>query len=137
MSKHRATYLQSCSLSCDHQFVIPVAKVHGSEMKMLLGLEDELKKSIIGQDEAIGVVSKAIRRGRSGITDSRRPIGSFLFMGPTGVGKTELARVIAREVFGGENALIKIDMSEFGESIMCRDWLVRQRDISAMMMAGS
>ncbi len=94
---------------------IPVSKVHGSEMKMLLNLEDELKQSIIGQDEAVSAVSKAIRRGRSGITDSRRPIGSFLFMGPTGVGKTELARVIAREVFGGENALIKIDMSEFGE----------------------
>ncbi len=94
---------------------IPVSKVHGSEMKMLLGLEDELKKSIIGQDEAISAVSKAIRRGRSGIADSRRPIGSFIFMGPTGVGKTELARVIAREVFGGENALVKIDMSEFGE----------------------
>ena len=94
---------------------IPVSKVHGSEMKMLMGLEDELKKSVIGQDEAIVAVSKAIRRGRSGIADSRRPIGSFLFMGPTGVGKTELARVIAREVFGGENALVKIDMSEFGE----------------------
>ena len=94
---------------------IPVSKVHGSEMKMLMGLEDELKKSIIGQDEAVRAVSKAIRRGRSGIADSRRPIGSLLFMGPTGVGKTELARVIAREVFGGENALIKIDMSEFGE----------------------
>ncbi len=94
---------------------IPVSKVHGSEMKMLMNLEDELKKSIIGQDEAIKAVSKAIRRGRSGIADARRPIGSFLFMGPTGVGKTELARVIAREVFGGENALVKIDMSEFGE----------------------
>lgn len=94
---------------------IPVSKVHGSEMKMLMNLEDELKKSIIGQDEAVAAVAKAIRRGRSGIADARRPIGSFLFMGPTGVGKTELARVIAREVFGGENALIKIDMSEFGE----------------------
>ena len=94
---------------------IPVSKVHGSEMKMLLELEDHIKESIIGQDEAVNAVAKAIRRGRSGITDSRRPIGSFLFMGPTGVGKTELARVIAREVFGGENALIKIDMSEFGE----------------------
>ena len=94
---------------------IPVSKVHGSEMKMLMGLEDELKKSIIGQDEAVKAVAKAIRRGRSGIADARRPIGSFLFMGPTGVGKTELARVIAREVFGGENALVKIDMSEFGE----------------------
>ncbi|MDO4611993.1 MAG: ATP-dependent Clp protease ATP-binding subunit [Candidatus Saccharibacteria bacterium] len=94
---------------------IPVTKVHGSEMKMLLSLENELKKSIVGQEEAISAVSKAIRRGRSGIQDARRPIGSFLFMGPTGVGKTELARVIAREVFGGESALIKIDMSEFGE----------------------
>ena len=94
---------------------IPVSKVHGSEMKMLMNLEEELKKSVIGQDEAIDAVAKAIRRGRSGIADSRRPIGSFLFMGPTGVGKTELARVIAREVFGGENALVKIDMSEFGE----------------------
>lgn len=94
---------------------IPVSKVHGSEMKMLMGLEDELNKSVIGQEEAVKAVSKAIRRGRSGIADSRRPIGSFLFMGPTGVGKTELARVIAREVFGGENALVKIDMSEFGE----------------------
>lgn len=94
---------------------IPVSKVHGSEMKMLMELEDHLKESIIGQDEAIKSVAKAIRRGRSGIADPRRPIGSFLFMGPTGVGKTELARVIAREVFGGENALVKIDMSEFGE----------------------
>ena len=94
---------------------IPVSKVHGSEMKMLMELEEHFKESIIGQDEAIKAVAKAIRRGRSGIADSRRPIGSFLFMGPTGVGKTELARVIAREVFGGENALVKIDMSEFGE----------------------
>ena len=94
---------------------IPVTKVHGSELKMLTHLEDHLKKSIIGQDEAVSVVAKAIRRGRSGIADPKRPIGSFLFMGPTGVGKTEMARVIAREVFGGENALIKIDMSEFGE----------------------
>ncbi len=94
---------------------IPVSKVHGSEMKMLMGLEEELKKSIIGQDEAVAAVARAIRRGRSGIADARRPIGSFIFMGPTGVGKTELARVIAREVFGGENALVKIDMSEFGE----------------------
>ena len=94
---------------------IPVSKVHGSEMKMLINLEDELKKSIIGQDEAVAAVAKAIRRGRSGIADAKRPIGSFLFMGPTGIGKTELARVIAREVFGGENALVKIDMSEFGE----------------------
>ncbi len=94
---------------------IPVTKVHGSEMKALMGLEDELNKAVVGQEEAVKAVAKAIRRGRSGIADAKRPIGSFLFMGPTGVGKTELARVIAREVFGGENALVKIDMSEFGE----------------------
>lgn len=94
---------------------IPVAKVHGSELELLGKLEDHIKKSVVGQNEAVKAVAKAIRRGRSGIADPERPIGSFLFMGPTGVGKTELARVIAREVFGGENALIKIDMSEFGE----------------------
>ena len=94
---------------------IPVTKVHGSEKDLLLKLEDRLNKEIIGQEEAVRDVAKAIRRGRSGISDPHRPIGSFLFMGPTGVGKTELARVIAKEVFGGDNALIKIDMSEFGE----------------------
>lgn len=94
---------------------IPVSKVHGSEMELLINLDAHLKKSIIGQDEAVEAVSKAIRRGRSGISNPNRPIGSFIFMGPTGVGKTELARVLAREVFGGDNSLIKIDMSEFGE----------------------
>ena len=94
---------------------IPVSKVHGDELELLMKLEDHIDKAIIGQDEAVHAVAKAIRRGRSGIANPNRPIGSFLFMGPTGVGKTELARVIAREVFGGENALFKIDMSEFGE----------------------
>lgn len=94
---------------------IPVSKVHGSERELLTHLEEHIDKAIIGQDEAVHTVAKAIRRGRSGIANPNRPIGSFLFMGPTGVGKTELARVIAREVFGGDNALIKIDMSEFGE----------------------
>ena len=94
---------------------IPVSRVHGSEQELLVHLEDHLKKEIIGQDDAIKAVSKAIRRGRSGIADSRRPIGSFVFMGPTGVGKTELAKTLAREVFGGDDSLIKIDMSEFEE----------------------
>ena len=94
---------------------IPVSRVHGSEQEILVNLEKHLSKDINGQDDAIKEVSKAIRRGRSGISDPRRPIGSFIFMGPTGVGKTELAKVIAREVFGGEDSLIKIDMSEFGE----------------------
>jgi len=94
---------------------IPVSKVMKSEAKFLLKLEDHLGKRIIGQEDAIKVVSKAIRRGRSGVAAENRPIGSFIFMGPTGVGKTELARTIAAEVFGSENALIKIDMSEFSE----------------------
>ncbi len=103
------------SLAISLKTGIPVSKVHGSELELLGKLEEHLKKSVVGQNEAVKAVAKAIRRGRSGIADPNRPIGSFLFMGPTGVGKTELARVIAREVFGGENALIKIDMSEFGE----------------------
>ena len=94
---------------------IPVNRVHGSEQELLINLEKHLNKDIIGQEEAVSAVSKAIRRGRSGIADAHRPIGSFIFMGPTGVGKTELAKVIAREVFGGEDALMKIDMSEFAE----------------------
>lgn len=94
---------------------IPIEKVQKSEAKLLVKLESHLSKFIIGQDEAIRQVSRAIRRGRSGITAGKRPIGSFVFMGPTGVGKTELARVLAREVFGSEDALVKIDMSEFAE----------------------
>ena len=94
---------------------IPVAKLRKSEMKLLIKLERHLSKYIIGQHEAVEAVSRAIRRGRSGVASSNRPIGSFVFMGPTGVGKTELARVLAREVFGSDDALIKIDMSEFSE----------------------
>ena len=94
---------------------VPVNKVIKSEAKYLLNLEKTLGKHIIGQSEAVAAVSKAIRRNRSGIGTEKRPIGSFVFLGPTGVGKTELARVLAKEFFGNENALIKIDMSEFGE----------------------
>jgi len=94
---------------------IPVQRVQKSEAKLLRNLEKHLSKYIIGQKEAVEKVSRAIRRSRSGVASSHRPIGSFVFMGPTGVGKTELARVLAREVFGSEDALIKIDMSEFGE----------------------
>lgn len=94
---------------------VPVTKVIRSEAKYLLNLEKTLGKYIIGQSEAVEAVAKAVRRNRSGISDSRRPIGSFIFLGPTGVGKTELTRVLAREFFGSEDALIKIDMSEFGE----------------------
>ena len=94
---------------------VPVKKVIRSEAKYLLGLEKTLGKYVIGQQEAVEAVARAIRRNRSGIGSPKRPIGSFIFLGPTGVGKTELARVLAREFFGSENALVKIDMSEFGE----------------------
>ncbi len=94
---------------------IPLEKIHSDEAKLLMNLEKHLAKYIIGQTEAIHSVARAIRRNRSGVGQAHRPIGSFVFMGPTGVGKTELARVLAREVFGSEDALIKVDMSEFGE----------------------
>ncbi len=94
---------------------IPVKRVQKSEAKLLRTLEKHLSKYIVGQDEAVEKVARSIRRSRSGVASSKRPIGSFVFMGPTGVGKTELAKVLAREVFGSDDALIKIDMSEFGE----------------------
>jgi len=94
---------------------IPVEKVQTSEAKLLTRLEKHLGKYVIGQKEAVQKVARAIRRSRSGVASQKRPIGSFVFMGPTGVGKTELAKVLAREVFGSEDALIKIDMSEFAE----------------------
>jgi ATP-dependent Clp protease ATP-binding subunit ClpC len=94
---------------------VPVTKVIRSEAKYLVNLEKNLGRHIIGQDEAVETVAKAVRRSRSGISSERRPIGSFIFLGPTGVGKTELARVLSREFFGSEDALVKIDMSEFSE----------------------
>lgn len=94
---------------------IPLKQLKKSEVNVLTSLEKHLSKQVIGQAEALSAVAKAIRRNRAGITDGKRPIGSFVFMGPTGVGKTELARVIAKEVFGSDRALIKIDMSEFKE----------------------
>jgi ATP-dependent Clp protease ATP-binding subunit ClpC len=94
---------------------VPVTKVIRAEANYLLNLEKTLSKHIVGQEEAVQAVSRAVRRSRSGITNNRRPIGSLVFLGPTGVGKTELARVLAREFFGSDDALVKIDMSEFGE----------------------
>jgi ATP-dependent Clp protease ATP-binding subunit ClpC len=94
---------------------VPVTRLVKTDIESLVKLEDNLKKRIIGQDEAVEAVARAIRRSRTGISDSRRPIGSFIFLGPTGVGKTELARVLGQEVFHSDDALIKIDMSEFGE----------------------
>lgn len=94
---------------------IAVEKLSSDEKKQLLNLEKTISGQLIGQTDAVEAVAKSIRRGRSGVSSSDRPIGSFIFMGPTGVGKTELARVIAKEVFGSKDALIKIDMSEFSE----------------------
>jgi len=95
---------------------VPVSQMLESERQNLRTLEDDLRKRVIGQDEAISAVARAIRRSRAGLKDPKRPIGSFLFLGPTGVGKTELARALAAELFGGEDALIRLDMSEYMES---------------------
>jgi len=94
---------------------VPMAQLKQTEISKLTNLEKYIGKQIVGQNTAVAEVSKAIRRSRSGISNAHRPIGSFIFLGPTGVGKTELARVVAREVFGSDKALIKIDMSEFAE----------------------
>ena len=94
---------------------IPVERLSESESSRLVRLESELARSVIGQDEAVGAVSRAIKRGRVGLKEANRPIGSFLFLGPTGVGKTELSKTLARVLFGTENALIRVDMSEYME----------------------
>ena len=94
---------------------IPVAKIAEEESETLLHLEDELHKRVIGQDDAVTAVAKAVRRARAGLKDPKRPIGSFLFLGPTGVGKTELARALASSLFGDESAMIRLDMSEYME----------------------
>ena len=94
---------------------IPVERVQRQEAKKLLQLEQVLGRHIIGQDEAVKAVARVVRRSRSGVAPTNRPAGSFIFLGPTGVGKTELARAVTREVFGDDKALLKIDMSEFAE----------------------
>jgi ATP-dependent Clp protease ATP-binding subunit ClpC len=94
---------------------IPVRKLAQEETEKLLHMEDDLRKRVVGQEEALNVVSKAVRRNRAGLRDPRRPIGSFIFLGPTGVGKTELARALAAFLFEDENALVRLDMSEYME----------------------
>jgi ATP-dependent Clp protease ATP-binding subunit ClpC len=94
---------------------IPLAKLAKTEIGKLANLEKILKAKVVGQNEAVDEISKAIRRSRAGITDPKRPLGSFIFLGPTGVGKTETAKVLAAEVFEDEDALIRVDMSEFME----------------------
>ncbi len=94
---------------------VPLEQMSESETKKLLHMEEDLHRSIVGQDEAVAVLSKTIRRSRSGISTGKRPVGSFIFLGPTGVGKTELAKALAKFMFGSEDALIRIDMSDFME----------------------
>lgn len=94
---------------------IPVSQMTEQESERLLHMEEELHKRIVGQDAAVSAVSRAIRRGRAGLKDPKRPIGSFIFCGPTGVGKTELTKALAAAMFGDENAMIRLDMSEFME----------------------
>jgi len=94
---------------------IPVKRVAQSESKKLVQMSDDLKKQVVGQDEAVAKITKAIQRNRVGLKDPKKPIGSFIFLGPTGVGKTELARALARYMFDTEDALIRIDMSEYME----------------------
>ncbi len=94
---------------------IPVKKLAEEESERLLNLEKILKERVVGQDEAVEAVARAIRRGRMGLKDPKRPIGSFIFLGPTGVGKTELSKVLADVMFGDENAMIRVDMSEYME----------------------
>ena len=94
---------------------IPVNRLTESERERLGDLEGELHARVIGQDDAVTAVAKAVRRSRTGMGDAKRPVGSFLFLGPTGVGKTELARALASSLFDDEQAIVRFDMSEFGE----------------------
>lgn len=94
---------------------IPLQKLAEKESERLLKLESILHERVIGQEEAVKAVARAMRRGRVGLQDPNRPIGSFLFLGPTGVGKTELSKALAEAMFGSENALIRVDMSEYME----------------------
>src|SRR5213075_841442 len=94
---------------------IPVAKMLEGEMQKLVQMEDRLRERVVGQDEALNAVANAIRRSRAGLSDPKRPIGSFIFLGPTGVGKTETARALAEFLFDDEHAMVRIDMSEYME----------------------
>ena len=94
---------------------VPVTRLTESESERLLNLEKVLHERVIGQDEAISATARAVRRARAGLKDPRRPVGSFIFMGPTGVGKTELSKALAEAMFGDENAMIRLDMSEYME----------------------
>ncbi|MBC7240729.1 MAG: AAA family ATPase, partial [Chloroflexi bacterium] len=94
---------------------IPVSKLMESEVEKLVHMEERLHERVVGQDEAVRAVANAVRRSRAGLQDPNRPIGSFIFLGPTGVGKTELARALAEFLFDSEDAMIRLDMSEYQE----------------------
>ena len=94
---------------------IPVEQMTASENERIIHMEDELHRTVIGQDSAVSSISGAIRRSRAGISSPKHPIGSFIFLGPTGVGKTQLAKALAKYLFGSEDALIRIDMSDYME----------------------
>lgn len=94
---------------------VPVARLTQDDRQRLAGLEEELHEQVVGQDDAVAAVARSVRRSRTGMSDASRPVGSFLFLGPTGVGKTELARALATSLFGDEDAMVRFDMSEFGE----------------------
>ena len=116
---------------------IPVTRLTEDESMRMLRLEETLHKRVVGQDEAVTAVAKAIRRSRVGLKDPKRPIGSFLFLGPTGVGKTELCKTLAETMFGDENAMIRLDMSEYMESTPSLAWLARPRAMWATRRAAS
>ena len=107
---------------------IPVLKLTQEESEKLLHLEEELHKRVIGQDEAVSAVAKAIRRARAGLKDPNKPIGSFIFVGPTGVGKTELSKALAQAMFGDDKLMIRLDMSEFMEKRNDRSQRSRDRE---------
>lgn len=116
---------------------IPVSKMMQSEKDKLLHLEDELHQRVIGQDEAIEAVADAVRRSRAGLQDPKRPIGSFIFLGTTGVGKTELAKALAEFLFDDESMMTRIDMSEYQESIVFLVWSEHLRDTLDTMKVAS
>lgn len=116
---------------------VPVQNLKESDSERLLHLEEELHKRVIGQEEAVHAVAKAIRRARAGMKDPRRPIGSFLFLGSTGVGKTELAKALAECLFGSDKSLIRFDMSEYMEKHEVSVSWERLLDTSVMRKAVS
>ncbi len=116
---------------------IPVNRLLEGEMEKLLRMEDRLHQRVVGQDEAVTAVSNAVRRSRSGMQDPNRPIGSFIFLGPTGVGKTELARALAEFLFDDQNAIVRVDMSEYQERHTISRLLARRLAMSVMKKAGS